>query len=387
MKICHISTYPPEKDGVAVYTSKIVNLLQKKGIDNKIISFKEKKEKNSEDKKIYPILGKSPLYLFTAYKTLKKINPEIIHIQYAISMYRLLGIFLWILILFYKKTNKIIIVSTFHEVKRDTDKLGKIGYFYYGQISKAIDQIYVLTMQSKKILSEKCNVKKEKIKIIPHGIYKFDDEENLAKTIRKNLKINQKKVILYFGYIGKDKGIEYFIKSAYHFFKKNPSLKGNIIFLIAGEVRPRKGLFKIFQKKDKDYLSFLHNEVTRYNLEKNILFTGYVENKNLYSLFKLSKIVVMPYKNAEQSGVLNWALASGKPIIASDVGGLKETLYKVGILVPSCDSKQIAYEIDKLLSNPTYYNKIEKNYTNLKKEQSMYNVVKKLIKSYLKLTK
>jgi glycosyltransferase involved in cell wall biosynthesis len=79
----------------------------------------------------------------------------------------------------------------------------------------------------------------------------------------------------------------------------------------------------------------------------------FVTDRELPAYFRRADLVVLPYRDAEQSGVLYTALAFGKPIVMSDVGGFAEVAARgAGRLVPAGDPEALAQAIDDLLANP-----------------------------------
>ena len=121
--------------------------------------------------------------------------------------------------------------------------------------------------------------------------------------------------------------------------------------------------------------------------KENVKFIGSVEDKEIYSLINLSKIMVLPYTNAEQSGILNLALAVHKPMIASNIGGLKETLKDIGVLVSPKNSREIEKEIKKLFEDKKYYNSIVQGYKKIEEEQNTAKINKLIVKEFRELIK
>ena len=92
MKICIISFYPPEKEGVGQFTKRLVGNLNIKEYDISVLTFNYKsiyKEKN-----IFQILGASPKNIIETYASLTSIKPDIIHIQYTTPVYRMYSVLL-----------------------------------------------------------------------------------------------------------------------------------------------------------------------------------------------------------------------------------------------------------------------------------------------------
>ena len=83
-------------------------------------------------------------------------------------------------------------------------------------------------------------------------------------------------------------------------------------------------------------------------------YLEYVPNEDLCDLFQRSAMVVLPYNDATQSGVLVTAYAFQKPVVATSVGGLPEFIDdgKTGFLVPPRDPAALAKAIIKMLKDP-----------------------------------
>ncbi len=77
-------------------------------------------------------------------------------------------------------------------------------------------------------------------------------------------------------------------------------------------------------------------------------------------------VIVCPYTDATQSGVIMTAYALGKPIIATDVGGIPEIIDNgsTGILVPPRDSHKLSEAIIYLLKTPAKRKEMANNITN-----------------------
>lgn len=382
MKICFISSYPPEKEGVGQFTKRLVDNFDIKGFEISVLTFNygiRYKEKN-----IFQVLGASPKNIIKTYTSLKSINPDIIHVQYATPVYRTYSLLLWLLLWIYKKRNKVNIVVTFHEVARETHILRTPGIKYYSFMSLIADHIIVYTKEARHILIKRCRVDGKKISRIPHGLINIDpDLKSSNKRLESinNVIITNKKIILFFGYIHIDKGIEYLIKALDLLYKKYPIEKSKTLLLISGDVRPRKGLFRIFEIADHLYKRSLIKLIKGFSLEENVKFLGYVKDKDVIPLMRTAKIIVMPYKKVEQSGVLNLALNLNVPVIASNIGGLKELLEKTGLTVESENPRMLAEKLYSTLKNKQTRN-LGKVYARIRTDNSLRRVIDDHISIY-----
>jgi len=135
--------------------------------------------------------------------------------------------------------------------------------------------------------------------------------------------------ILFFGRISPYKGIEYLIEATKLLVKKIPELK--VIIAGSGEF-----YFDIAEIKNDE-----HFEIHNY----------YISNEKLTEFISRSSVVVCPYTDATQSGVVMTAYAFNKPIIATDVGSFSEYVIdgETGIIVPPKNSEALAEAIQKLI--------------------------------------
>ncbi len=375
MKICIISSYPPEKEGLGPYTKRLVENFNIKQIETSVLTFDYKityKKKN-----IFQVLGASPKNIIKTYTSLTSIKPDIIHIQYATPVYRMYSLILWILLWVYKKRSKVKLVVTFHEVKRETDLLKTLGIIYYSFMSLIADYILVHTEEASHILIEQCSVNRKKISIIPHGL--LDIKSNLKSSNRRlksinNIILTNKKIILFFGYIHIDKGIEDLIVALDILYKEYPEEKSKSVLLIAGDVRPRKGIFKFFGLLDYIYKNKLIKLIKEFKLEDNIKFLGYIKDKDVFPLLSSSAVIVLPYKKVEQSGVLNLALNLNIPIIATNIGGLKEILEETKLTVEPDNPGLIEEKLYMILQNKRPHN-LNKIYAKIRMDNSLNGVI------------
>lgn len=377
MKVCFITPYPPEKDGVAVYTKRIIDNIPLP--ESAIMVLIRGQRTPSDGTYVKRVLSLSNIV--KAFNTLRDFKPDIIHVQYSIPMYGLFSIPLLLLLLFMRRIYRVREVVTFHEVKRETDLLKSLGSVYFQIICFFFDHIIVHTNQAKDILENECYIKKP-VSIIPLGSFVFSGEIASVKEIAKTFPLPSNPYILYFGYIHIDKGIEYAIEAFNMLLKKNPNWKKELSFLIVGSVRPRKGIFRYFGKLDHEYYERLKKLVEKYGLSRNIQFISYIPDTYVYTLIHQSKFLVLPYTNTEQSGVLHVAIAGEKPVIASNIGGMKETLEKVGILVSPRDSKAIADVMEELVLDNKKYRELVEKYKQLHKKLSIEAITREIVKLY-----
>jgi glycosyltransferase involved in cell wall biosynthesis len=257
---------------------------------------------------------------------IKKLNAEIIVVRYWLPF---MGPCLGTILRIVKKNHhtKVICIADniFPHEKRAGDK-AFTKYFL-----RPIDGF--ITM-SQKVLADLDQFAKGKpAQFIPHPLYDNFGEKISKEEGREKLKINPAdKVLLFFGFIRKYKGLDILLESM-KILKKNPSTQ-NIKLLIAGE----------FYEDKKNYLALLSDPDIKDNL---IIHTEFITDSMVKYYLCAADCVVQPYRKATQSGVTPLAYHFEKPMIVTNVGGLPSLVpdKKVGLVAepnPNDIAKKIA---------------------------------------------
>lgn len=189
---------------------------------------------------------------------------------------------------------------------------------------------------SKEVQNELLDLKpKAKTLYNPHPMYSmFKDNSPRKEDAKNQLKLSDKKVILYFGYIRKYKGMDNLIKAMKHVSRKDAYL------IIAGEC----------YDDSVDYRKL----ICQLGLKDRVLFKDeFVPNKLVDIYFSAADVVVCPYNSASQSGVVQIAYSYDKPVIVTDVGGLPEVVKegKTGYVAKPRDPKDLAMKITKFFDS------------------------------------
>ena len=201
-------------------------------------------------------------------------------------------------------------------------------------------------------------------------------------TIRKTYGLEGKSVILFFGYIHVDKGIDHLLSAFAQARLLEPRMAETRL-VIAGSVRPRRlGLLKIFEKRDYKYRNKLHDMVRTLGLTGIVRFVPYVPEDQVGAWFRNASVVVLPYTNLEQSGVLNIALTCETPIIASRLGGLAETLSGTNALVTPGDENELAEKIILFLTDELVSQSVVAKYGDICRQRTIEAVSKTLLDIY-----
>jgi len=166
---------------------------------------------------------------------------------------------------------------------------------------------------------------------IPHGSFNGSYKNRISRgEARAILNISKdSKVILCFGFIRENRGYEYLIKAT-------KEMRG-VDVIIAGKIDDQK-----------TYRQILRSEKGVPNLR---VFAKWIADDEIQVYFNACDIVVLPYTNITTSGVIPLAYAFSKPVITTNIGGMKDVVNSnTGILIPPCDVNSLRTAIRDLLS-------------------------------------
>lgn len=210
---------------------------------------------------------------------------------------------------------KIPIYLTIHDVIfLDMPELtSKLGYivrkFYYKLAYKKAKKIFTVSNFSKKRIEEHLG-REKKIVVTYNGVSKYILEKSDEKYIKKDY-------IIFVGNIKKHKGLKILLEAFKLVKKEDKKLKLVIV-----------GNQNNFRTKDKEVIELLEDR----NLNKDIIFTGYVDNKELKKLIAEARILVQP-SLYEGFGIPPLeALALGTNVIVSDIEVFREVYTQMNII-------------------------------------------------------
>jgi len=221
-----------------------------------------------------------------------------------------------LLMLYYKTLGKHVILTA-HNVnksKRDcTDtRLNRLTLKIQYRLR---DHVFVHTEQMKRELINEYGGHSAAITVIPFGINNaVPISEITSAGARRRLNIGEEeRVILFFGRIVPYKGLEYLVAA---FQEHLTSFRCNRL-IIAG--RPEKDCRQYFDAiRDKIEQSENGGQI--------MLMAEYVPDNETELYFKAVDVLVLPYRDIYQSGVLFLAYSFGLPVVATDVGALREEI-------------------------------------------------------------
>lgn len=184
------------------------------------------------------------------------------------------------------------------------------------------DQLIVHSQQVRDLMVREWPGSAGRVAVIPH-IQLGEDLSSAEIPEEENL-------VLFFGRIWEYKGLEYLIRAEPVISARVP----NVRILIAGQ--------------GEDFSRYRRMMV---HAERFIVHNDYISEADTAVYFRRASVVVLPYIEASQSGVIPLAYSAGKPVVATRVGGLPEIVEHgcTGYLVAPRDSTELAESITRLL--------------------------------------
>jgi hypothetical protein len=195
-------------------------------------------------------------------------------------------------------------------------------------------------------------VPKEKIVLIEHGVpdIRFDKEQT-----RTEFKINQKKLLLTFGFIGRNKGIETVIKALPQVIEKHPE----VLYIVLGKTHPN-----VLRHSGEEYRTYLQVLIKTLKLNEHVLLLNeFLDENELFKYLSACDIYITPYLNEAQitSGTLSYAMGAGCAVVSTPYWHAVELLAQnKGRLFDFNDFDGLSRILNELLENPEILNVIQK---------------------------
>jgi len=345
MKIAYIGTYPPRECGIGTFTRNLfmsmvnTNETAKKSNEGFVVALN-----NHDQEYDYPQEVKSTIrqenqrdYLRAA-KFINISGTDICVLEHEFGIYGgHNGVY--ILPLLYRL--EIPLIVTLHTIVKKPSYNEKA---VLQEICKMANKIILMSNKAIELLISIYKVPKEKIAYIEHGIPDLHFSQNLSK---KEINLEDKKVLLTFGFVSRNKGIETVIKALPKVVKKHPKT----IYLVLGKTHPN-----VLRYSGEEYRSYLKRLTKSLNLENYVLFlNAFIDQKELFKYLSASDIYITPYLNEEQitSGTLSYAIGVGSAVISTPYWHAQELLANGrGRLFNFHDSKELSNILIELLDNP-----------------------------------
>jgi glycosyltransferase involved in cell wall biosynthesis len=233
------------------------------------------------------------------------------------------------------------VVTTFHTVLA---KPTAIQRAVMERIVEASSKVVVMANKGRELLRSVYRVPDDKIEVIAHGIP--DVAFAGPDAAKARLGFGGKSVILTFGLLSPNKGIEVMIDAMPSILKRC----ADAVYVVLGATHPN-----LVRDQGEAYRESLIARVRELGVEDHVVFLDqFVDQAMLLEFISMCDVYVTPYLNEAQmtSGTLAYSFGLGKPVVSTPYWHARELLADGrGILVPFSDAAAIGSEIAELLTD------------------------------------
>ena len=326
MKIIIIGPAHPYRGGIALFSNRLADALAADNNTVNIVTFKMQypgflfpgktqfsdNESSSKIKTLRAINSVNPFNWIKVGMQIRAAKPDLVIFKYWMPF---MAPCFGTIAKYIKKDSSIKIISLVHNLVPHEKRFGDTILTKY--FVKRVDG-FIAMSQSVIADINRFNTTKPTA-LSPHPLY---DNFGKIKTRKEALEAlgldTQFNYMLFFGIVRKYKGLDILLKA----FADKRLNDGSLKLIVAGE----------FYDDDAEYLDLIH----KHDLTDAVILTkGFIPDDKVVDYFCAADIVVQPYRTATQSGVTQIAYHFNKPMLVTDVGGLKEIVPngKVGYVV------------------------------------------------------
>ncbi len=353
MKLAYIGTYPPRECGIGTFTENLVHSMvsnngtEAKANDGFVVALNDYEQVYSYPKEVKLIIQQEQQadYLEAA-NFINLSGADLCILQHEF------GIFggqsgVYILPLLHRL--EIPLVVTLHTVLKTPSYNEKAVLI---EICKMASKIVVMSHKAIEFLTTLYAIPKEKIVFIEHGVPDFHFDQTQSK---KEFKLENKKILLTFGFIGRNKGIETVINALPKIIEKHPE----VLYMVLGKTHPN-----VLRHSGEEYRNYLHRLAKKLNVTDHVLFLNeFIDEKELFKYLAACDVYITPYLNEAQitSGTLSYAMGSGCAVVSTPYWYASELLAdERGRLFNFSNPDELAIILNELFDKPTLLKDIQK---------------------------
>lgn len=242
------------------------------------------------------------------------------------------------------------VVVTCHTVLRTPDPVQKEVFL---EIAARADKLVVMTRKAFEFMEEVYKVGEDKVVLVPHGIHDVPFID--PNYYKDKFGVEGRRVLLTFGLLSRNKGIEQVIEALPRIVEKHPKTT----YLVLGATHPA-----VVRQEGESYRLELQRRVRELGLEEHVLFhPRFVDLDELLEYIGATDIFIAPYHNLDQitSGALAYAAGSGKAVVATPFWHAEELLADGrGRIFPVGDTNALARIVLELLDDEVELNAMRK---------------------------
>ena len=336
-KVAVLGSHLPRQCGIATFTSDLSEALQNSEVNCFVVAVNDAERRYIYEDKVRFEISECDIASYRRAASFLNVNSvDVLSLQHE---YGIFGGVAGAHVLALLRELRMPIVTTLHTILAEPTVSQRV---VMDELTKLSERIVVMSQHGVDLLSRVYRVPVTKIDFIPHGI---DAVSSTGKS-KELLGMEGHSVILTFGLLSPDKGIEYMIDALPAILARFP----NTVYNVLGATHPH-----VKECDGEVYRNMLKNRAKQLGVESQVKFHNrFVTRAELREFLAAADIYVTPYLKPEQitSGTLAYALGSGKAVISTPYWYAEELLANGrGLLVPWRDSAAIAKDAIELLAN------------------------------------
>ncbi len=358
MKLAYISTYPPRECGIATFNQNLMraisanfpkrNALSESGFVVAMNDSEDLHEYEYPEEVKYIIRQNHQKDYIRAANYINTSNVDACIMEHEFGIYGgESGIYILPLINRLEKP----LISILHTVLKDPSYVQRI---IIREIAEQSSKIIVMSNRAVEFLTTIYDIPADKIQIIEHGVPDVEaPEENPVENLSQ---FKNHRVLLTFGLISRNKGLETVVKALPKIVAKHP----DVMYVVLGNTHP--GVIKNSGEEYRDHLKTLAAQL---GVSKNLsLINKFVTEEELVNYLTACEIYVTPYLNEAQitSGTLSYAVGAGAAVVSTPYWHATELLdHNRGRLFDFKDIDALADIINELLDQERVLNELKEN--------------------------
>jgi glycosyltransferase involved in cell wall biosynthesis len=264
------------------------------------------------------------------------------------------------------------IVTTLHTILREPNSEQRR---VMRELIRLSTRLVVMTEMGRRLLLEIYQAPEAKIDLIPHGIPSMPFAD--PNYFKDEFGVAGKQVLLTFGLLSPNKGIEYVLRALPEVIREFP----NVVYIVLGQTHPN-----LLRDEGEAYRLSLERLAKDLKVQKHVVFFNrFVELDELMRFIGAADIYVTPYLTESQitSGTLAYAFGAGNAVVSTPYWHAAELLSEEhGKLVPFRDSIAVSRAIQELLHDEPLRHSMRKNAFRLGREMVWPRVAQLYVQSF-----
>jgi len=344
-KVAFISSFPPRKCGIATFTSDLIKnagTAAKGQFEPLVVAMRSDSTLKYNDPVKFEIRQDVKSDYICAADYINFSHVEVVSVQHEFGLFGgEAGSYLSLLL----NRLKAPVITTLHTLLDDPDPDHHKALL---EVCNASYRIITMNERGLDMLRDIYGISGKKVELIAHGIPDLPFVD--SNYYKHKFGMENRKTILTFGLLNKNKGIEVMLKAMPRIIEAEPT----ILYIVLGMTHP-----SVLKHEGESYRFRLQRMVKELGLQEHVIFHNrFVNDEELHNFLCAADVYVTPYLNPEQltSGTLSFAVGTGKAVVSTPYWAALELLADGrGKLVKFGNSKEIAEGIIEILKKSSLF--------------------------------